>query len=85
MSDFSLPEDSDSDGQFDIPVAAKKQNQFLDDIDNFESIGKYEPGKNSKSHQIKKESQPRSFVANTANYGSKVSGNNYNSREPLSN
>ena len=42
MSDFSLPDDSDSDGQFDIP-GDNKRDDFLNNVENFESLGTYEP------------------------------------------
>ena len=43
MDDFSIPVDSDSsDGEFDIP-GQKKKDDFLKDVENFESLGTYDP------------------------------------------
>ena len=46
MSNYNMPDDSDSsDGEFDLPPSInnkKRQNQFLDDVENFESLGNYD-------------------------------------------
>ena len=72
MSDFEIPDDSGSDGEFDVGDTGKKQDaQFLDNVDNFESLGIYDESRMANSHAVKKEPSKGSFVDPAGQYDSR--------------
>ena len=83
MTDFEIPDDSDSDGQFDVGDTGKKQDaQFLDNLDNFESLGVYDEARMANSHAVKKEASKGSFVESS---GQRDSRQNFDSNQQFEN
>ena len=74
-----MPDDSSSDGEFDLPPSLnnkKRQNQFNHDVDNFESLGNYED--DSRTWPKHKERN-----SNLVQYDSNNSKNEYTSNQAL--
>ena len=84
MSNYNMPDDSDSsDGEFDLPPSInnkKRQNQFLDDVENFESLGNYDEPRT----QPQRQEQAKYAGRNSNNlmpYDSNQSKNDYASNQ----